>query len=244
LLKDGKGSVKAALTGGIASGKSTVAALMECFGAKIIDFDLLAREALEPGTDTFDSTLALFGPKALLKDGRLDRALMAKRVFKDPGLRRALEDIVHPFTWKRMLGELGKSKEAPLTVMDVPLLYEAGLQSLFPRVILCFAAPGTQVKRLLFRNPGLSQRQAKRILANQLPMAEKLRHANIVLNNDGGLRELIFQTKDLYLRLTGPDGQRAACGPPLAGGAPKACDHPMESGAANDPGKDDGGPDA
>jgi dephospho-CoA kinase len=175
--------VKAALTGGIASGKSTVAALLEAFGARLVDFDVLAREALEPGTPTWERALALFGPKARLADGQLDRPFMAKKVFKDPELRQALEDIVHPFTWGRMLQELSRGGPWPLTVVDIPLLYEANLQSLFPVVILSFATPATQIRRLLSRSPGLSERQAKRILKNQLPITDKLRRADVILNN-------------------------------------------------------------
>jgi dephospho-CoA kinase len=210
--------VRAALTGGIASGKSTVAALMEAFGAKIIDFDLLSREALKPQSPTWEMTLRLFGPKAKLPDDELNRPFIAKKIFKDKNLRLELEAIVHPFTWRRMLEELKKFGDNSLTVIDIPLLYEANLQSLFSPVILSFASPSTQVKRLLFRNPELSQRDAKKILQNQLTITDKLRHANIVINNDGSMAELIRQVSDLYKRLSDPKGLPQGCwqGPPTA----------------------------
>jgi dephospho-CoA kinase len=215
LLKSSPGRIRAALTGGIASGKSTVAALLEAFGAKIIDFDILSREALTPFTPTWEKTLELFGPKAKLPDNQLDRPFLAKKIFKDKNLRLALEDIVHPFTWIRMLEDLEKEKDLPLIVMDIPLLYEVALHSLFNPVILCFASPGTQIRRLIFRNPELSTRTAKKILLNQLPITEKLRHANIVLNNDGSMKDLIRQTSELHKRLTDKNGLATGCLSPL-----------------------------
>jgi dephospho-CoA kinase len=227
LLKSARGRVRAALTGGVASGKSTAAALFEAFGARIIDFDLLAREALAPQTPTFEAALALFGPKALLPDGSLDRPLLAKKIFRDRELRLRLEAIVHPFTWGRMLEELAKGPPAALTVIDIPLLYEASLHTLFSPVMVCFASPGLQIRRLLFRSPSLSKRMAKKILLNQLPTSEKLRHADIVLNNEGGMRELIRQTKAVCQSLTGPDWPPKGCRPP--GGPPSG---PRECPAA------------
>jgi dephospho-CoA kinase len=215
LLQSVPGGVKAALTGGIASGKSTLAALLESHGARLVDFDLLAREALAPRSPTWEAALALFGPKARLDNDELDRPFLAKRIFKDPKMRLALEAIVHPFTWKRMLEELANHPAPALTIIDVPLLYEANLHSLFSPVILCFATPATQIARLTSRSPGLGGRQAKKILESQLPITEKLKRAGIVVNNDGQLPALIRQAADLYRRLTDPAGPPGACGPPL-----------------------------
>ncbi|MDR2200420.1 MAG: dephospho-CoA kinase [Deltaproteobacteria bacterium] len=204
LLQSRPGKRIAALTGGIASGKSTALALFEAFGAKVVDFDLLAREALSPFTPTWERTLEIFGEKARLKNNELDRPYLAKKIFGDQKLRLALEAVVHPFTWRRMLEELRGGDPPPLTIVDVPLLFEADLQSLFSPVILCHASPARQLQRLLFRSPGLSRGRALKILRSQLPPGEKLRRADLILNNDGSLRDLIFQTRDLHRRLAAP----------------------------------------
>jgi dephospho-CoA kinase len=196
--------VRLALTGGIASGKSVFGELLVAFGASKVDFDLLAREALRPGNEPYRKALELLGPKAALPGGELDRPAIAKRIFKDKGLRLALEAIVHPYTWRRMLEELKTFPTSPLVVIDVPLLFEAGLNGRFDPVALCFASPETQMRRLLFRNPKLSRGLAKKMLAAQMPMSEKVRLADIVINNDGDLPEAIQQAKALYQRLTKP----------------------------------------
>jgi dephospho-CoA kinase len=201
-----------ALTGGVASGKSTVAELLVAFGARLVDFDLLAREALEPGGECFAAAAALFGPKSLTKDGRLDRAFIAKRIFKDARLREALEAEIHPYTWKRMLEELKGMEDAPFVAVDVPLLFETNLFGLFSPAALCFATAQTQLKRLRDRNPDLSGRQAKRVIRSQMHPAEKLRLAHAIVNNDGPMRETVRQTKALWDRLVSP----AAKFPPRA----------------------------
>jgi dephospho-CoA kinase len=186
----------------VASGKSTIAALLAAFGAEKIDFDLLARKAVEPDTAGFQEVSALFGSKALKPDGTLDRALIAQKVFKDSALRLSLEAIIHPITWSLMLQELEALGPKPLIIIEVPLLFEAALASLFSPVALSYASEETQLKRLLDRNPDLNRRKAKRILEAQMPMGEKLRRSNIVINNDAPLSAVIAQTKDLWNQLT------------------------------------------
>jgi dephospho-CoA kinase len=191
-----------ALTGSVASGKSTIAALMEAFGAKKIDFDILAKQAVTPGTKGFEDVCKLFENKVLKADGTLDRTKISRIVFKNQELRLNLEGIIHPITWSLMLKELKSFGPAPLVVIEVPLLFEAALASLFSPVVLSYASPDTQLKRLLERNPELSHREAKRILDAQLPMGEKLRRSDIVINNDAPLSELIAKTKQLWTKLT------------------------------------------
>jgi dephospho-CoA kinase len=147
LLECRPGSVRLALTGGIASGKSTVSELLKAFGGAVIDFDLLAREALAPDGACFDYAKELFGPKSLSKDGTLDRAFIAKRIFKDRDLKDALESRIHPYTWERMLSDLKALKDTHVVAADIPLLFEARLHTLFRLTCLCFASPPTQIRR-------------------------------------------------------------------------------------------------
>jgi dephospho-CoA kinase len=202
LLQSKKDSVKLALTGGIASGKSTVSTLMQAFGAKLIDFDILSRQALNPGTSGWKACLDLFGAKAKQQESEeLDRSYISEKIFKSEKLRRKMEAIVHPITWQGMLAELLELKNQPLTVIDVPLLYEANLFSRFSPVALCYTSPERQLQRLMARN-GIDSEKASTILKNQWPIQEKLRLADFILNNDSSIKELIRQTKELYDRLT------------------------------------------
>ncbi|MDR1545757.1 MAG: dephospho-CoA kinase [Deltaproteobacteria bacterium] len=203
-LKTAPGSVKLALTGGVASGKSTVAELLVAFGAARIDFDELSRQALAPGTEGRRAAVELFGPKIEKPDGALDRRTMARIIFKKAETRKALEAIVHPAAWRLMLEALPKPGGGPpLTVIEVPLLYEAALDSLFAPTALTYASPDAQLKRLRDRNQALGGREAKRMLAAQLPMSEKLRRADYVVDNDGSLTHLIRRVRELRDRLVG-----------------------------------------
>ncbi|MDR1109234.1 MAG: dephospho-CoA kinase [Deltaproteobacteria bacterium] len=198
LLVSGPSSVKVAITGGLASGKSTVATLFEVFGASRLDFDQFARQALAPGGAGHGEAAAILGPKAVLPDGQLDRALIGRRIFRDPALRLALEAIVHPLTWGLMLSRLRELGPRPMVAIEVPLLYEARLDPLFDRVILSFASPETQLGRLVLRNPSLGRRQARRMLRAQMPILEKLRRASMVIDNNGPLTVAIRQAKELW----------------------------------------------
>ncbi|MDR0550134.1 MAG: dephospho-CoA kinase [Deltaproteobacteria bacterium] len=200
-LKSQPGRVRAALTGGVASGKSTVASLLVALGADLIDFDVLAREVLAPFTPGWTEALKLFGPKFQKPDQSLDRPKIAALVFKKPLIRRALENIVHPLTWELTLQKLDELKDSPLVIIDVPLLFEANLNSLFKPVVVCFADPETQYLRLRARDPKKSRFLVKRMIKSQKPYADKIRLADAIIDNRGSLSRLIQQTKDLWLRL-------------------------------------------
>jgi dephospho-CoA kinase len=181
-----------------------VAAVFEILGAARLDFDLFAREAVAPGGAAYGAAQEIFGPKCLLPDGTLDRAYVGRLAFKDPALRRRLEEAVHPETWRLMLLRLSEPNPRPVTVIEIPLLFEARLDPLFDRVLLTFASPDNQLRRLMFRDPKLRKSQAKRMIASQMPILEKLRRAKMVINNDGPLSRAIYQAKDLWDRLTAP----------------------------------------
>jgi dephospho-CoA kinase len=191
------------LTGGVASGKSTAAELLTAFGADLIDFDELARQALEPQTPGWEAAAALFGPKMVRPDQTLDRLKIASLIFKKPLLRAELENIIHPRTWELMIQRLKDLEASPLIIIDVPLLFEANLQSLFSPVIVCFCPSDLQYRRLRARDPHKSRRLAKKMILSQMPMAEKVRLGTFIINNNGSLRSLIRQTKRIWLDLTG-----------------------------------------
>jgi dephospho-CoA kinase len=180
-----------------------VATLFEVFGATRLDFDRFAREVTLPEGPCFQAVVDLFGPKSLASDGQIDRAFIGKKVFKDSQLRRALEEIIHPETWNLMLQRLKKPYPKPVTVIEIPLLFEANLQSRFERVILSFASPENQLRRLLFRDPKAKKSHAKRMIASQIPILEKIRRAQAIVDNNGSLTVAIYQTKELWDKLTG-----------------------------------------
>jgi dephospho-CoA kinase len=203
LLKSTKESIKLGLTGGIASGKSTLDELLvNSYGAQLIDFDIFAKEALLKDTEGYYKAIKLFGKKVVKKeDATLDRPLIASLIYKKPKLKKKLEDIVHPYTWKRMLEELSILKDQKLIVIDIPLLFEASLYTLFSPKVLCFATPTTQIERLLERNPNLNEQDAQKILQNQWAITQKIRLADYIINNNGQREDLIPQVKDLYDKL-------------------------------------------
>ncbi|MDR2422183.1 MAG: dephospho-CoA kinase [Deltaproteobacteria bacterium] len=205
LLKSRPGHRRVALTGGVGSGKSTVAELMAAFGAELIDFDLLSREVLSPESVGWSQAVELFGPKIKGPDLSLDRKRIAQIVFKKPLIRKALEDIVHPLAWELMIQRLTELEESPLVVVDVPLLFEARLNGLFSPVVVCYASFEAQYRRLRARDPQKSRFLAKRIIKSQMPFAEKVRLADAIVDNNGSLSLLIRQTKELWLRLSAPD---------------------------------------
>ena len=177
------------LTGSVASGKSTVAAIWADAGVPVIRADDLAREVVAPGTDGLDRVVRAFGEEVLDREGLLDRAKLRAVVFGDEAQRRRLEGILHP------LIEMGrrewlteKEKEgASLAVAEIPLLFEVGLEDAFDLVVLV-TAPADECIRRLKDDRGVDLGEASRILAAQMPQEEKLERADHVLEN-GGTRE-------------------------------------------------------
>ena len=176
-----------ALTGGIATGKSTVAGMLAGHGAAVVDADRIAREVVEPGTAGLEAVIAAFGRQFLTPGGGLDRGALAEIVFADAESRRRLEAITHPLILGRMAGEVAAlaRSDAPLVVVDHPLLFEGGHQSEFPDgVLLVYADAATQLRRLRERG-GLSDAAARQRLAAQLPIDGKRDLATWVIDNRG-----------------------------------------------------------
>jgi dephospho-CoA kinase len=172
------------LTGGIGSGKSTVAALLRERGAVVIDSDALAREVVEPGTPGLAAVVEAFGDDVLAEDGSLDRATLAKRVFVDEGFRRRLQDILHPLIRARSAEIAGAAPAGALVVHDIPLLVETGQADRFDVVLVVDVPVETQVERMV-RDRGWTREEAEARVRAQAGRDERLAVATYVLDNTG-----------------------------------------------------------
>lgn len=194
--------LNAGLTGGIASGKTTVAALLAERGAYIVDFDRLAHQAEEPGGEAWQGIVNRFG-RDVLTEGSIDRKKLGTIVFNDPGALEELNSIVHPVVdslWRARLAEIVCKDERAIIISDVPLLFETGWDRKVNFVILVYISPAEQVRRLRARN-GLSQQEAELRLKSQMPIDEKVPRADFVLNNEGPMEQAEEQVDVLWKRL-------------------------------------------
>jgi dephospho-CoA kinase len=190
------------LTGGIASGKSTVAGLFAAHGVPVIDTDLIAREVIAPGTPGLEAVVAAFGANVLLPDGTLDRRRLRDLAFDTPERRQQLESILHPRIRERMEA-LCASSGGPYQILVIPLLIETGLESRVDRVLVVDCSERIQRDRLRVRD-GESTAGASRLLAAQADRATRLRRADDVVLNTGSRDELQQPVQALhakYLRL-------------------------------------------
>ena len=177
------------LTGGVATGKSYVARLMREADVPVVDSDVLAREAVAPGTPGLTAIVERFGPEILMASGELDRARLGEQVFRDAGARRDLEAIVHPVV-RRGITEFFRAlpPDTPLAVADIPLLFETHGERNFDKVIVVACLAATQIERVIVRD-GLSREAAAQRVAAQLPIEEKVRRADYVIRTDGTFAE-------------------------------------------------------
>jgi dephospho-CoA kinase len=179
------------LTGGIASGKSAVAARFAALGVTIADADIAARAVVEPGQPALEDVIATFGAASLLADGRLDRAALRAQVFADPGARAKLEAILHP-PIRRLLRSQCEAAPGPYAIVAIPLLAESGGRSAYPwldRVLVVDATPEAQRARLMLRD-GIDAALAERMLAAQVGRRQRLAIADDVIVNAGELVDL------------------------------------------------------
>jgi dephospho-CoA kinase len=192
--------VRVGLTGGIASGKSLVAAELAARGAIIIDADVLAREVVEPGTPALAAIVERFGPQ-ILSDGQLDRSRLAEMVFADPVARRDLERIVHPAVRARA-AELERAADpAAVVVHVIPLLVETGQQEDFDVVVTVDVDHETQIRRLMARN-GFSLAEAESRIAAQASREARLAASDVVVDNTADLDLLRAQITAVWGVLT------------------------------------------
>jgi dephospho-CoA kinase len=189
------------LTGGIGSGKSTVARMLEERGAIVFDADVLAREAVAPGTPGHDAVVERFGPNVLLPGGGIDREALASIVFADPAARRDLEAIVHPGV-RRLFAEGCERYQHTdaVVVFSAPLLVETGMHTAFDVLIVVTASPERQVERLL-RDRGMSESAARARIEAQLPLERKAEVADVIVDNDGPIDELEGQVDRVWNEL-------------------------------------------
>jgi len=191
------------LTGGIASGKSTVVRMLVEKGALVVDHDLLAHLAYEPGGPSYGAIIAGFGREVVAPDGKIDRKKLGAIVFKNPRRLKDLNGILHPVVlsgWKKKLAEIKGQSPGAIVVSDVPLLIEVGWQNEVDVVLLVYAAPEVQIERLRKRD-GYSTEEARRRLAAQMPMDEKRRFADLIIENNGTLEELQKQVDAAWIEL-------------------------------------------
>lgn len=188
--------MRVALTGGIATGKSHCLRAFAALGLETVDADLLARQVVEPGTAGLAAVAARFGSAVLHADGTLDREALGRLVFADTTARQDLEAIVHPLVYQRIDTLLGTG----LSIADIPLLFETGHEGDFARVIVAACRPDQQIERLLARH--LDEASARLRIQAQLPIAEKVRRADYVIDTSGSLADTDRQVIEVYERLT------------------------------------------
>lgn len=188
--------MKVGLTGGVGSGKSTVARLLAEHGATVIDADAIAREVVEPGTPGYDAVVAHFGDAVLRPDGALDRPALAAIVFADEQQRTALNGIVHPLVGARMAELMQAAPEGAVVVWDVPLLFENDLATGFDLVLVVEADAETRVARLVER--GMDEQDARARMARQASDEQRRAVADEVIRNDGDLDQLRRRVDDVW----------------------------------------------
>jgi dephospho-CoA kinase len=188
------------LTGGIASGKSTVSAILAELGAVVIDADALAREVVQRGTPGLEAVVAEFGPEVLTPEGDLDRPAMGAIVFADPDARRRLEAIIHPLVHRRGAELEAAAPADAVVVHDIPLLAEGGRAGSFDAVIVVDAPPELQVARMV-ADRGWTREDAEARIAAQASRKDRLAIATHVVDNTGSLADLRVQVEAIYASL-------------------------------------------
>ena len=196
------------LTGNIAAGKSAVAARLAALGAHLVDADLLAREAVAPGSPALADIVARWGPAVLTPAGTLDRAALRRIVFSDARERAALDAIVHPEVARRRETAVAAAEAAgaEIVVCDIPLLFEAGLEDTVDAIILVDAPESVRRERLI-RDRGLSLAEANAMLAAQMPSEQKRARADYVIDN-AGTRDALAEQVDALWRTLDPRSHR------------------------------------
>lgn len=190
------------LTGGIGSGKSTVARYFESLGVPVIDADIITRELVVPGQEALAEIASYFGEQIIQADGQLDRAQLRDRIFNNPEERRVLEKILHPRA-RKITQQRIALLDSPYCILCVPLLIESGWIDMVDRVLVIDVTPDLQIERTMKRD-GISRQQAEAIIQSQIDQSTRLAHADDVLDNTGektSLQTQIDALHEMYLNL-------------------------------------------
>lgn len=205
------------VTGSIACGKTTVTDMLEEKGAPLIDFDLIARQVVEPGTKGLEQIVGYFGSQVLAEDGTLDRKKLSKIVFGDMEKRKKLESFTHPPIYDAFfsqVNEIGQKDPNAIIQVAIPLLIELNLQFLFDKLIVVHLSKKAQVKRLAARDH-LSADEAATIISSQLSPDDKVPFASFVINNEGGIAETRVQVDHVWEELVALQEEKAAGNKPV-----------------------------
>jgi dephospho-CoA kinase len=194
------------LTGGIGSGKSTVARMLEERGAVVFDADVLARRAVETASPGYQAVVERFGANVLAPGGELDREALASIVFADPAARRDLEAIVHPEVRRMFAEETEEHRDSDrVVVFSAPLLVETGMHTAFEVLVVVSTTVDTQVERLM-RERGMSEDAVRVRIAVQAPLEDKAAVADVLIDNEGSLEELEAQVERAWADLAARAG--------------------------------------
>ena len=190
------------LTGSIASGKSTVSKMICEFGIPIVDADVIAKQVVEVGQVAYQKIIETFGPKILLENGEINRPALGAIIFNNPERREELNKIVHPEVRKVMLQQSKRLLDEGhrIVILDIPLLFESKLTSLVEKTIVVYVDEENQIKRLMERNK-LSEEDAMARITSQIPVSEKVKLADYVIDNNGDLEDTKRQVKDLLNKI-------------------------------------------
>jgi dephospho-CoA kinase len=197
--------IVAGLTGGIASGKSTVAGFLAEAGAQIVDADKIAREAAAVGTETWSRIVAHFGDGVLLNGGEIDRRRLGQIIFNDPVHKAHLNRIVHPVVMRESARQLERIRQRfphAVAVMDVPLLIETGMHEGLTEIILVYVPEVLQLARLMKRD-AIDRVEALARIRSQMPIEEKKRYATLLIDNSGSPAETRKRSLEVYEVLRG-----------------------------------------
>ena len=195
--------LKVGLTGGIASGKSTVSKIFASFGAKVLDADEVAREVLLPGQPAWTRLRQAFGKEFFDPDGKVKRKLLRKLIFADPEKRSQLNGIVHPEVMReinRRSEVLSSSAQTEVLLVDVPLLLEVRVANRFDKIVVVYVSESVQINRLSQRD-GISEEEATETLKVQMPLNKKVEQADYVIDNSGTPEETLAQVKRVWQEL-------------------------------------------
>ncbi len=200
--------LKIAITGGAGTGKSTVARMFAELGAEVLDADAIARDVVAVGQPAWVELRRLYGEDYFNPDGSLNRSKLAQRVFADPEARRRLDALIHPLVIRELQARAANlaGRGADLVIVEVPLLFEAGREGAFDRVIVVTAPEADQIRRLRERD-GRGEPEIRGILAAQWPLADKVARADYVVHNDGNFEGTRQQVQNIWGKLKNQQNQ-------------------------------------